>query len=79
MDGMKPIKRVEFRFFSADYKESRVQRFRAENGTGWTPEGVEHLKLKLIDGLTDRFPEYKFVIVQVGKNQYNVLHTVGNA
>lgn len=79
MTTAKSIKQVEFRIFSDDYKQSKTLRFRLKRGRAFTSEGVELLKQDCLASLNDGKPESRYHLVQVGRNRFNVIHTVGNA
>lgn len=64
---------VDVRIFTVGNRGSKLIKFKAERGKGYTAEGVEGLLDGIIDMLDKQFGADDFDIVKVGAFRYNVV------
>lgn len=64
---------VDVRIFNVGNSGSKLVKFKAERGKGYTAEGVQGLLDGIVDMLDKQFADDKFDIVHLGEFRYNVV------
>jgi hypothetical protein len=64
---------VDVRIFNVANRGSKLVKFKAERGKGYTAEGVQGLLDGIVEMLDKQFPREEFDIVRTGPFKYNVV------
>jgi len=64
---------VDVRIFNVGNRGSKLVKFKAERGKGYTSDGVQGLLDGIVEMLDKQFPTEEFDIVRVGAFKYNVV------